>query len=49
MEIEDLYSQLLGIELPWKISDVDLKTQEQRTDIDIEHIDDIGFCPEYRP
>lgn len=46
MEIEDHYSQLLGIHTPWEISQVELKIQEQRVDIEIEYVDDEGLCPE---
>lgn len=46
MEIEDHYSQLLGIHSPWLINDVELKMHEQRVDIEIEYADDVGPCPE---
>ena len=46
MEIEEHYSQLLGIHSPWSISQVDLKMHEQRVDIEIEYADDVGPCPE---
>jgi transposase len=46
MDIEEHYSQLLGIHSPWIISHVDLKVQEQRVDIEIEYADDVGACPE---
>lgn len=46
MEIEDHYSQLLGINLPWEISSVDLNINEQKVDIIIEYADDTGLCPE---
>jgi transposase len=46
MDIEEHYSQLLGIHSPWQISHVDLKMQEQRVDIEIEYADDEGPCPE---
>jgi len=46
MDIEEHYSQLLGINSPWQISHVDLKMQEQRVDIEIEYADDEGPCPE---
>ena len=45
MEIEKHYSQLLGIHTPWDISSVDLKLDEQRVDIVIEHTDNEGLCP----
>jgi hypothetical protein len=47
MDIEEHYSQLLGIHSPWQISQVDLKMQEQRVDIEIEYADDVGPCPEF--
>jgi len=46
MEIEDHYSQLLGINSPWEISSVDLNINEQKVDIIIEYTDDTGLCPE---
>jgi len=46
MDIEEHYSQLLGIHSPWQISHVVLKMQEQRVDIEIEYADDVGPCPE---
>lgn len=46
MEIEDHYSQLLGVNSPWDISSVDLKIKEQQVDIIIEYTDDTGPCPE---
>lgn len=46
MEIEDHYGQLLGINSPWLINQVDLKIHEQRVDIEIEYADDVGPCPE---
>lgn len=46
MDIEEHYGQLLGIHSPWKISEVDLKIDEQRVDINIEYDDDVGPCPE---
>ena len=30
MDIEEHYGQLLGIHIPWQITHVDLKMQEQR-------------------
>jgi len=46
MEIEEHYSQLLGIHAPWEISRVDLNMSEQRVDIEIEYTDVSGACPE---
>ena len=46
MEIEEHYSQLLGIHSPWEISRVDLKLPEQRVDIVIEFAGDCAPCPE---
>lgn len=46
MEIEDHYSQLLGIYSPWSISDVALNLERGRVDIVIEYTDDTGPCPE---
>jgi len=46
VEIEDHYSQLLGIHTPWEISSVDLNINEQKVDIIIEYDDDSGPCPE---
>ena len=42
MEIEDHYSQLLGIYSPWSISDVALNLERGRVDIVIEYTDDKG-------
>ena len=46
MDIEDHYSQLLGINSPWDIHTVDLNLAEQRLDIVIEYTDAEGSCPE---
>jgi len=46
MDIEDHYSQLLGINSPWEIHTVDLNLSEQRVDIVIEYTDAEGLCPE---
>ena len=46
MEIEDHYSQLLGIRVPWGISKVDLDMSAHRVDIQIEYTDVTGVCPE---
>ncbi|WP_419639685.1 transposase family protein, partial [Thiolapillus sp.] len=46
MELEEHYSQLLGINSPWEIYDVELKVDESRLDIWIEYMDDRGACPE---
>ena len=39
-------SQLLGINSPWEIYDVELKVDESRLDIWIEYMDDKGASPE---
>lgn len=46
MDIEEHYSQLLGIHSSWQITHVNLKMQEQRVDIEIEYADDEGPCSE---
>ena len=46
MEIEDHYSQLLGIRVTWEISKVDLDISAHRADIEIEYTDVTGACPE---
>ena len=46
MEIEDHYSQLLGAQVPWEISKVDLDMSAHRVDIEIEYTDVTGACPE---
>ncbi len=46
MELEEHYGQLLGVETPWDISNIDLKIQDHRVDIVIEYTDDQGPCPE---
>lgn len=46
MEIEEHYSQLLGIQSPWEISNVELNLSEQRVDIVIEFAGDCAPCPE---
>jgi len=45
MELEDHYSQLLGVHTPWDIFSVDLKLEDQRVDIIIEYTDTQGTCP----
>ncbi|MGD8570233.1 MAG: ISL3 family transposase [Gammaproteobacteria bacterium] len=46
MEIEEHYSQLLGIHSPWEIANINLNTSEQRVDIMIEYTSDSAPCPE---
>ena len=46
MEIEDHYSQLLGIRVPWEISKVELDMSAHRVDIEIEYTGVTGACPE---
>ncbi|WP_419586136.1 transposase family protein [Thiolapillus sp.] len=46
MELEEHYSQLLGIDSPWEIYDVELKVEASRLDIWIEYMEDKGACPE---
>ena len=46
MGIEEHYGQLLGIQSPWLISNVNLNMEDQRVDIEIEYADDEGGCPE---
>lgn len=46
MEIEEHYSQLLGVHTPWSISGVDLNIQEHKVDIQIDYEDVEGPCPE---
>ena len=37
MEIEDHYSQLLGTQVPWEISQVALDISAHRVDIEVEY------------
>ena len=37
MRDKQLYSQILGIESPWFVSDVELSLQEQKVQVFIEH------------
>lgn len=46
MEIEDHYAILLGIHSPWEISSVELNISSSKVDIEIEHADSSGPCPE---
>ena len=46
MEIEDHYSQLLGAQVPWEISKVDLDMSAHRVDVEIEYTGVTGACPE---
>ena len=46
MEIEDHYSQLLSIRVPWEIGKVDLDLSAHRVDIEIEYTGVTGACPE---
>lgn len=46
MQVEDHYSQLLGIHTPWVINRVDLKIEQHQVDIEIEYLSDEGPCPE---
>ena len=46
MKIEEHYSQLLGLRVPWKIGKVDLNLSAHRVDIEIEYTDVTGVCPE---
>ena len=43
----ELYRQLLGIEVPWKVERVDLSVAEQRVDVVVGHADGVRWpCPE---
>ena len=46
MQIEDHYSQLLGVHSPWDISDIDLDIAVGRVEVGIEYTDLSGACPE---
>ncbi len=46
METVDHYAMLLGVTLPWEVTNVDLDLAKQRVDIYIEYTDDKGVCPE---
>ena len=46
MEIEEHYSQLLGIRVPWEISKVDLDVSAHPVGIEIEYTGVTGACPE---
>ena len=45
MQIEDHYGQILGINSPWDISEVNLDIANSRVDIIIEYTDHQGDCP----
>lgn len=46
MEIEEHYSQLLGVNTPWDIHSADLNIEQQCVDIIIEYTDIEDPCPE---
>ena len=46
MQIEDHYSQLLGVHSPWDISDIDLDIAVGRVEVGIEYTGLSGACPE---
>ena len=47
MEIEDHYNQLLGTQVPWEISKVDLDMSAHQVDIEIEYMDVTGVLPRF--
>jgi transposase len=47
MQDTELYVHLLGLELPWSVADVQLKLDEERVDVWVDHPEETRFsCPE---
>jgi len=47
MEVKELYRQILGIEEPWKVSQVELDVKGERIDVKVVHDENMRWpCPE---
>lgn len=47
MEVKELYRQILGIEEPWKVSEVELDVKGERIDVQVVHDEGVRWpCPE---
>jgi len=47
MEVKELYRQVLGIEEPWKVSQVELDVKGERIDVKVVHGEEVRWpCPE---
>jgi len=47
MEVKELYRQILGIEEPWKVSEVKLDVKGERIDVQVVHDEGVRWpCPE---
>jgi len=45
-EVKGLYRQILGIEEPWKVSQVELEVKEERIDVKVVHGEEVRWpCP----
>ncbi|MBC7349880.1 MAG: ISL3 family transposase, partial [Candidatus Aminicenantes bacterium] len=41
MEVKELYRQILGIEEPWKVSQVELDVKGERIDVKVVHDEEV--------
>ncbi|MCL6579725.1 MAG: ISL3 family transposase [Candidatus Bathyarchaeota archaeon] len=47
MEVKELYRQILGIEKPWRVSQVELDIRAERIDVKVVHDEEVRWpCPE---
>jgi transposase len=46
MKDKNLYKQILGLSLPWEVTNVDLNIEDEEVDIEISYNSDKGSCPE---
>ena len=45
MDDKELYKQILGINFPWEITDLNLNLQDEQLDIYVKYISNIHICP----
>lgn len=44
MHEKDFYQQILGLDSPWFVADVELDTAKQQVEIRVEHAEGTKFC-----
>ena len=44
MEDRDLYHQILGLESPWTVQEVQLDTEREQIDVFVDHASGTKFC-----
>ncbi len=44
MQEKEFHQQILGLQSPWFVADVNLDTGNQQVDIHVEHAEETKFC-----